>query len=92
MTILEALTGTSIDNRRTRNELMLMTGKSDRAVRVEIHKLRNIGHDISTDTKKGGYWLGAYEDWSEFTQQENRRAKNTFIPKRKYDERQLRIV
>lgn len=36
MTILEALKNTSTNDRVTREGLMFLTGKSDRAVRVEV--------------------------------------------------------
>ena len=93
MTILEALTGTSIDNRRTRNELMMMTGKSDRAVRVEIHKLRRQRNYIVSDTKESGYWLGTPQEWDLiFCNRQRRTALSNLYPKTNEIEGQLRIV
>lgn len=93
MTILEALTGTNINNRRTRGELMQMTDKSDRTVRVQIAKLRRQRHLILSDTSKAGYWLGTPQEWDIlFCNKQRRRGLSNLYAKTNEIEGQLKIV
>lgn len=81
MTILEILRNTSANNRANRPQLSYLTGMSDRAVRKEIHDLRQKGHWIVGDTTGGGYYLSSAKEWDAFCDQQRRRAINNFYRK-----------
>lgn len=63
----------------SREELVDLTGLSDRTVREKIEQARRRGCMIVSNTREGGYKIAADgAEWSEFVERERRRAVATF--------------
>ena len=63
----------------SREELVQLTGRSERNVREQIEKARRRGAMIVSNTKGGGYKIAETgAEWSDFVERERRRAVATF--------------
>lgn len=63
----------------SREELVRITGFSDRHVRTLIENARRAGHRIVSNTHAGGYKIAETgAEWADFVERERRRAVATF--------------
>lgn len=63
----------------SREELVKLTGYTDRHVRELIEQARRAGYRIVSNTGKGGYKMAETgAEWSDFVERERRRAVATF--------------
>ena len=89
MKTIDALANTSPETRKTRAELMILTGLSDRAVREEISRLRHKQIWIISDTDRAGYYIGTQDQYNLWCRKMTHRAQNTFYRKDYSNERQV---
>lgn len=73
---------TGRQNAVTREELVRLTGKSDRINRREIERLRNAGVPIMSSTECSGYWMAeSVEEVERFLREAKARIRSQSYPK-----------
>lgn len=81
------------DRHVSRENLCTLTFREDRTVRNSIHRLRNAGHHIISDSSQSGYWMAKDDDeWNDFCDRERAAALNRPHRKTWENGRQLKIV